>query len=46
MVAKYFARVSGQGLSQHRIALADSIMLETAQRRNATLWTQDADFVG
>jgi len=30
----------------HRIALADSVMLATAQRHRATLWTQDADFDG
>ena len=28
----------------HRLAMADSIILATAQKRNATLWTQDADF--
>ncbi len=31
---------------QHGIAMADSIMLATAQRHRATLWTQDADFEG
>ena len=31
---------------QHKIAMADSIMLATAQRNRATLWTQDADFDG
>ena len=31
---------------QHRIAMADSVMLATAQRNGATLWTQDADFLG
>jgi toxin FitB len=31
---------------QHGIAMADSIMLATAQRHRATLWTQDADFDG
>ena len=31
---------------QHRIAMADSIMLATAQRHRAALWTQDADFEG
>lgn len=30
----------------HRIPMADSIMLATAQREGATLWTQDADFEG
>jgi predicted nucleic acid-binding protein len=28
----------------HRIAMADAVMLATAQRNRATLWTQDADF--
>ncbi len=28
----------------HHIAMADSVMLATAQRSRATLWTQDADF--
>ncbi|MBV8341188.1 MAG: type II toxin-antitoxin system VapC family toxin [Gammaproteobacteria bacterium] len=27
-----------------RLAMADSIMLATAQRNGATFWTQDADF--
>lgn len=31
---------------EHRIAMADSIMLATAQRNRAALWTQDADFDG
>jgi predicted nucleic acid-binding protein len=31
---------------KHRIARADSVMLATAQRFSATLWTQDADFEG
>ena len=31
---------------QHGIAMADSIMLATAQRNRATLWSQDADFDG
>jgi len=30
----------------HTIAMADSIMLATAQRHGAILWTQDADFEG
>jgi toxin FitB len=30
----------------HRLAMADSIMLATAQRSGAILWTQDADFRG
>ncbi len=31
---------------QYAIAMADSIMLATAQRHRATLWTQDSDFDG
>jgi predicted nucleic acid-binding protein len=30
----------------HGIAIADSVMLATAQRHKAVLWTQDADFEG
>ncbi len=30
----------------HGIAMADSVMLATAQRHKATLWTQDSDFEG
>jgi predicted nucleic acid-binding protein len=30
----------------HRLAMADSVMLATAQRHGAILWTQDADFEG
>jgi len=28
----------------HKLPMADSIMLATAQREDATLWTQDSDF--
>jgi toxin FitB len=31
---------------QYAIAMADSIMLATAQRHRATLWTQDSGFDG
>jgi predicted nucleic acid-binding protein len=31
---------------EHRIAMADSVMLATARRHRATLWTQDSDFDG
>jgi len=31
---------------QHGIAMADGVMLATARRYRATLWTQDADFAG
>ena len=30
----------------HRLPMADSIMLATARAHKATLWTQDADFDG
>jgi toxin FitB len=30
----------------HGIAMADSLMLATAHRHSATLWTQDSDFDG
>lgn len=29
---------------QHRLPMADSVMLASAQAHRATLWTQDADF--
>jgi len=31
---------------EHRLPLADSVMLATAYAHDATLWTQDADFEG
>ena len=31
---------------QHGIAMADSVMLATAYRHRATLWTQNSDFEG
>jgi len=31
---------------EHKLPLADSIIYATAQKYNATLWTQDADFKG
>jgi len=37
------AAVLGQ---RHKLPLADSIIYATAQRANATVWTQDADFAG
>ena len=36
------ARISADG----KLALADSVVLATARRFDATLWTQDADFEG
>lgn len=38
-------RAAKAGLD-HKLPLADSVMLATAQVFNATLWTQDADFDG
>ena len=32
--------------ADHRLPLADSVILATARRHGATLWTQDADFEG
>lgn len=37
------AAVAGASL---RLPMADAIMLTTARRQGATLWTQDADFEG
>jgi predicted nucleic acid-binding protein len=31
---------------EHKLAMADSIILATAQQFEATLWTQDVDFEG
>ena len=30
--------------SEHKLAMADSIIYATAKKYNATLWTQDSDF--
>ena len=30
----------------HKLPLADSIVLATARRREATVWTHDSDFEG
>lgn len=32
--------------NQHKMGMADSMIYATAQRYNAELWTQDADFAG
>jgi len=32
--------------NEHKIPMADSIILATAQKHKAILWTQDADFKG
>lgn len=31
---------------EHKLPLADSVILATAQRHEATIWTQDSDFEG
>jgi predicted nucleic acid-binding protein len=41
-----FAIVSARLGRDHRLPLADSVMLATARASNAVLWTQDADFEG
>lgn len=41
-IAMYSAKIG----SQRHLAMADSIILATAQIHHATLWTQDADFKG
>ncbi len=41
-IALAAARIS----ADHNLPMADSIMLATARRFSATLWTQDADFEG
>ncbi len=41
-LALHAARLS----DEHKIPMADSIMLATAQDQGAILWTQDADFEG
>lgn len=39
--------LAAAGLSSElKLAMADSVMLATARRFEATLWTQDADFEG
>ena len=38
-------RAAGIGL-RHKLPLADSVILATAQAYEATLWTQDANFEG
>ncbi len=36
---------AGYGIT-HKLPLADSIIFATAQKHNATIWTQDSDFQG
>ena len=40
VIALQAAKIS----TDHKLAMADSIILATAHAYNATLWTQDADF--
>jgi predicted nucleic acid-binding protein len=42
VVALHAARLG----SQHKLPMADSLILATARAYDATLWTQDADFDG
>jgi predicted nucleic acid-binding protein len=36
--------LAGKISKERRLAMADSIILATAQKHSATVWTQDADF--
>ncbi|WP_415751825.1 DUF5615 family PIN-like protein [Leptospira wolffii] len=36
----------GKNANDHRIPMTDSIILATARKHNATLWTRDEDFIG
>jgi toxin FitB len=38
--------LAGKISRENRLAMADSIILATAQKHGATIWTQDADFKG
>lgn len=38
--------LAGKTSKEQGLAMADSIILATAQKHNATIWTQDADFKG
>ena len=40
------ALVSARLSIEHRLPMADSVILATARSHNAILWTQDADFMG
>ncbi len=40
------ALLSAKLSHEHKIPMADSIVLATARKYNATLWTQDSDFRG
>ncbi|MCR1795934.1 type II toxin-antitoxin system VapC family toxin, partial [Leptospira sp. id769339] len=41
-ISIYAAKLS----KDHKIPMADSIILATARKYNAILWTQDEDFIG
>ena len=36
----------GEAAHEHKLAMADGIILATARHYDATIWTQDADFEG
>ena len=40
------AMSAAQISAEHKMPMADSIILATARANGATVWTQDADFVG
>jgi predicted nucleic acid-binding protein len=45
LTASLAFRAASLGL-QHRLAMADSVVLATARSHQALLWTQDSDFKG
>ena len=40
------ALIAARTSIEHRLPLADSVVLATARTHDAVLWTQDADFKG
>jgi predicted nucleic acid-binding protein len=40
------ARLAAKLAHEHKLAMADSIILATARQFDATIWTQDVDFEG
>ncbi|MFB5652058.1 DUF5615 family PIN-like protein [Leptospira wolffii] len=36
----------GENAKEYKIPMTDSIILATARKHNATLWTRDEDFIG
>ena len=45
-LAAPLALVAARTSMEHRLPLADSVILATARTHHAVLWTQDADFSG